>query len=189
MKITKMIGIRSRLAQLAYVDYRLSEYVLGSIFRHIVSLNTYVECLPISELLSETQYLVLGTRNALATKYIETFYEYEDFTESAPAALLSHEEMLDFLKCKKRLRRLKQYREEAKRVCRSCQTKGQRLHDGTFVVEEQYEIATSLQRLEELVVVIDDWCIARNKFDESDDPITEIKYFVTKIIEFLTINI
>ena len=35
MKITKMIGIRSRLAQLAYVDYRLSEYVLGSIFRHI----------------------------------------------------------------------------------------------------------------------------------------------------------
>lgn len=186
MRITKMIDIHSRFTQLAYVDYRLGEYVLGSIFRHLVSLNTYVECSPITELLAETQRLVLATRNVLATKYIETFYAYEEFTESAPAALLSHEEMLDFLKCKKRLRRLKQYREEAKRVCRSCQTKGQRLHDGTFVVEEQYEIATSMQRLEELVVVIDDWCIARNSSGENGDPIIEIKHYVNQIIEFLT---
>ena len=63
------------------------------------------------------------------------------------------------------------------------------VRDFTKEPEEHYEITTSLQRLEELVAVIDDWCIARNKFDESDDPITEIKYFVTKIIEFLTINI
>lgn len=188
MKITKMIGIRSRFTQLAYVDYRLGEYVLGSIFRHLVSLNTYVECSPITKLLSETQYLILDTRVALATKYIERFYEYEDFTESAPAALLSHEEMLDFLKCKKRLRKLKQYREEAYRVCRSCQSKSQRLHDGTFVVEEQYEIATSLQRLEELVVVIDDWCLARNSSDGNGDPIIEIKNYVNQIIEFLTIK-
>lgn len=129
MKVNKTIDIYSRLTQLAYVDYRLSEYVLGSIFRHIVSLNTYVECLPISELLSETQYLVLGTRNALATKYIETFYEYEDFTESATSVL--SEQIEELLKRKKRLRKLKQFREEAYRVCRSCQTKCKRLHERT----------------------------------------------------------
>ena len=176
MKVNKTIDIYSRLTQLAYVDYRLSEYVLGSIFRHIVSLNTYVECLPISELLSETQYLVLGTRNALATKYIETFYEYEDFTESATSVL--SEQIEELLKRKKRLRKRRiVYAGAAKRSVR----------DFTKEPEEHYEITTSLQRLEELVAVIDDWCIARNSSDENGNSITEIKYYVNQIVEFLTI--
>ena len=187
MKITKMIDIYSRFTQLTYTDYRMSEYILGSVFRHLVSLNAYMECLPITQLLSETQYLILNTRMALAMKYIETFYEYEEITESSPITSMPQEELCELLKRKKRLRKLKQFREEAYRVCRSCQTKCKRLHEKTFVAEEQYEIATSLQRLEELVAVIDDWCIARNSSDENGNSITEIKYYVNQIVEFLTI--
>lgn len=185
MKITKMIDINSRITQITYVDYRLGEFILGSIFRHLVSLKTYSECLPIVNLLSETQYLVLATRKTLATKYIETFYEYEEITESASVASLPREQIDELLKRKKRLRRLKQYREEAKRVCRSCQTKNQRLREGTFVVEEQYEISTSLERLEELVDAMDDWCHESNRSDENDDPIVEIKHCLFQIIEFI----
>lgn len=61
------------------------------------------------------------------------------------------------------------------------------VRDFTKEPEEHYEITTSLQRLEELVAVIDDWCIARNSSDENGNSITEIKYYVNQIVEFLTI--